>query len=354
MSGFPYDGIGPHQSWHQGVSAHGPEWLDPHQGMAPRFRFDRQTLIASAGSCFALRLAESLREFGFNYADAEPGPAWLPPDLRAAYHYREYSARYGHVYSALQFQQLLARAYGDFEPLERYWQGPDGLLDPFRPRIQPEGFASEAELDADRRAHFAAVRQVCESAEIFVFTLGLTELWRDRRDGAVYPACPGRGHGVYDSGLHVFHNAGLSENLAAMHAAIERLHRVNPALKILLTVSPVPLAATYEPRHVLQSTVYSKSLLRVLAQELCAIYPFVDYFAAYEIVTAIPGSRAFESDRRTVSPEGVKQVLSCFYRHFADRPFEQLLPVARPEVSFAPEPCDEEELLRYLDREFDA
>jgi hypothetical protein len=39
-------------------------------------------------------------------------------------------------------------------------------------------------------------------------------------------------------------------------------------LRIVLTVSPVPLVATVTGSHVVPATIYSKSVLRIAAQEI--------------------------------------------------------------------------------------
>ena len=36
-----------------------------------------------------------------------------------------------------------------------------------------------------------ATRRAFEKMDVFIFTLGLTEAWLDRRDGAVFPLAPG-------------------------------------------------------------------------------------------------------------------------------------------------------------------
>ncbi|MFX4975079.1 hypothetical protein ABTB64_19810, partial [Acinetobacter baumannii] len=81
--------------------------------------------------------------------------------------YGVYSARYGNLYTAAQLLQTALRAYGRFVPEEDIWQLPDGgFADPFRPAIQPGGFASEAELRADREQHLAAVRHMFETLDV--------------------------------------------------------------------------------------------------------------------------------------------------------------------------------------------
>ena len=111
-----------------------------------------------------------------------------------------FTARYGNIYTTLQLLQLIDRAYGRFVPAEAAWHDADGaLVDPFRPTVQPGGFASSEELETDRARHLACVREAFETLDVFVFTLGLTEAWLSSRDGAAFPLCPGGGGGALRS-----------------------------------------------------------------------------------------------------------------------------------------------------------
>lgn len=347
---FPYDGIAAHQHWRRAVTQVDPHRIDPQPTV--RFTLDRRMKISSAGSCFAARIAESLQTYGFNYQVVEPGPRWLEPAQRAEYGYGQYSARYGNVYTTLQLEQLAERAYGSFVPQERVWQGRSGLLDPFRPSIQPDGFVSEDELDSDREQHLGAVRRLIEETDVLVFTLGLTETWTDLRDGAIFPTCPGRGQGTFDPERHAFRNLDVAENVAALDRFLAILHEHNPGARVLLTVSPVPLVATMEPRHVLTSTVYSKSVLRVAADEICRRHPNVDYFPSYEIVTATGNAAEYYApDRRNVTEAAVDHVMWSFYRAYCGEDLATMQPIAREETAFSFEarPCDDEQLLAHLE-----
>ncbi|MES2303044.1 MAG: GSCFA domain-containing protein, partial [Pseudomonadota bacterium] len=84
------------------------------------------------------------------------------------------------------------------------------------------------------------------------------------------------------------------------------------------TVSPVPLVATAENRHALVATTYSKSVLRVVAEEVARTDSRVEYFPSYEIITgSYSRGRYFESDLRSVTPEGVAHVMRVFMKHFS-------------------------------------
>lgn len=323
MKEHPYTGLPDYQFWKRSFGQGFIGGLDPVS--STRFTIERDTKIVAAGSCFAQHLARHIQKRGFNFLQTEKAhPIFASrgwDDAHAGtFNYESFSARYGNVYTARQLRQLIDRAYGRFEPVTSTWKRKDGMfVDPFRPQVEPDGFVSAEEVFLDRKYHLSAVRRAIEEADVFVFTLGLTEAWMDNRDGAVFPVAPGVSGGVYDLDIHEFKNFSVSETTDDMSYSIDQIRQANPAVKILLTVSPVPLNATYEPRHVLQSTVYSKSVLRVAAQEMRNSYDFVDYFPSFEIITSPQcGGKYFASDMRSIEEAGVEHVMNTFFHHYAD------------------------------------
>ena len=94
------------------------------------------------------------------------------------------------------------------------------------------------------------------------------------------------------------------------------LRDVNPNARVIVTVSPVPLIATAENRHVLVSTTYSKSALRVACEEITRKYEFVEYFPSYEIITgSFNRGSYFADDLRSVTEDGVSHVMRLFLSH---------------------------------------
>ena len=299
MNDFPYAALPDEQKWTIVAGAAERAGISP-QGRA-KFSCARDAKIASAGSCFGQRIAERLPALGLNCMIAEPAGA-------------PFSARWGTIYNVRHLQQLLERALGRFEPLERAWETPDGrLLDPFRPSVEPDGFATLAALEADRRSHLAAVRRLFAELDLFVFTLGLTEYWSDVRDGAVFPACPGRGRGVFDASKYVYGNLGVAQTCEALTAFLATLHEINPRARVVLTVSPVPIAATMEPMHVVRASLLAKSTLKVAAENVAAQHDTVDYFASYDLVTANLGAeKLFAADGRHVTDAVADRVTRLF------------------------------------------
>lgn len=269
--------------------------------------------IATGGSCFAQHIGARLRAQGFGYVDVEPAPPILEPAQAAALGYNVYSARYGNLYTARQLLQLLQRALGQFNPVATHWPAGDGHVDPFRPTIEPPHASPEA-VTALRDDHLARVAQLFGSIDAFVFTLGLTEAWVDVRDGAVYPVAPGVSGGVFDPALHRFVNFTAAEVEADLRAFIDLARGINPGIRLVLTVSPVPLAATATGANVVVANMYSKSALRAAAGALADSDAAIDYFPSYEIISShVMRSQFYNADLRTVNAAGVDHVMAQFF-----------------------------------------
>jgi hypothetical protein len=315
----PYEALEDFQFWRREPGITDFRLFDPVTDVP--FKLARTTKVITAGSCFAQHIADRLTRSGFNhYVTEKAHPMFAPAGLALQHNFGRFSARYGNLYTTRQLKQLIQRAYGEFEPVCSEWAAPDGrnVVDPFRPQIQPGGFVSPEELQADRRQHFRAVRQAFETADVFVFTLGLTEAWTDNRDGAVFPVAPGVAGGEFDAEIFGFNNFGVDEVSTDLCDAVTMLRARNAGLKIIFTVSPVPLVATYEHRHVFCSTTWSKSVLRVAAQTAADRFDNCCYFPSYEIITS-PHVRGvyFDQDRREVTAPGVDHVMRLFFKHFA-------------------------------------
>ncbi|MEK0446637.1 MAG: hypothetical protein RLZZ399_1958 [Verrucomicrobiota bacterium] len=312
----PYQQLAPKAFWRNSVAGIDFREVDPVGSFSLKLSPDSK--VATAGSCFAQHISRHLQKAGFCYYVVEDGHPILPEKVRTAHQYGVFSCRYGNIYTAKQLLQLFHRAYGRFHPAEDFWDSGNGVvLDPFRPGVQPGGFASVGEMRADRFQHLAAVRRMFESLDVFVFTLGLTECWQSKRDGAVFPLCPGVKGGIFDASEHIFLNQDASDVVEDMSAFIHELHAVNPGAKVVLTVSPVPLVATAEPdAHALCATTYSKSVLRVAAETLRKAFPHVHYFPSYEIISGTYSrGRYFAEDLRSVTEEGVNHVMRLFIQH---------------------------------------
>jgi hypothetical protein len=313
----PYHGLDNYHFWRRSVSSVERHLLDPV--IKPRFQIERAAKVATAGSCFAQHISRRLREINFNYFIPEAGEH-LPEGDRMRNNYGVFSARFGNIYTTAQLLQLFLEAFGERQPEDKAWRRPDGrYVDPFRQQVEPNGFDSIDAVAEDRQAHLSAVRTMFLESDVFIFTLGLTEAWRSKVDGSVFPLAPGVAAHEYLSLTHEFVNFGVTQAFTDLDRFMGKLKAVNPNVRVLLTVSPVPLIATFEDRHVLTSTTYSKSVLRVVAEEIIQKYDWADYFPSYEIITgSYAGGAYYEDDFREVNKFGVAHAMRCFLNNYVN------------------------------------
>ncbi len=316
MTTNPYHLLGDKAFWKRSVARVSPLDVDPVVDFPTLIQKD--TKVATAGSCFAQHIARRLSKSGFNYYVLEKGHEVLSAEGNRQFNYGTFSARYGNLYTTRQLLQLFQRAFGIFTPNEPAWVAKDGnIRDPFRPNIQPGGFDSEASMELDRRSHLRAVRELFSTTDVFVFTLGLTECWRSRYDGAVFPICPGVEGGEFDEDSYEFYNQTVEDVMSDLRMFISLLREVNPTVKLVFTVSPVPLMATArDDTHVLSATVYSKSVLRVAAESIVSETKDAFYFPSFEIITGNFNRGAYyDNDLRSVLEAGVDHVMKLFFKY---------------------------------------
>lgn len=298
----PYKHLDETKFWRTGVADLAPGGRY-RQIWMPRFAIDRNTRILTAGSCFAQHVGAWLREHGYRWIGTKAGGAES-----------DFSFATGNIYTAALLRQWVEAALDrcDLAGTHHAKAGHGHVHDLLRPSIAPDGFSGWQDFADSRAAALKEIRENIRSGDLFVFTLGLTEAWVDQ-DGIVYPVCPGVLAGEFDPERYTFRNYGFEEVVADMLATIDLVRSVNPNMRFLLTVSPVPLTATASADHVLPATVYSKSVLRAAAGHLAAGHEAVDYFPSYEIVTSpASGGALFEKNLRTVRREGVAFVMAHF------------------------------------------
>ena len=311
----PYDSFPDSSKWRQSIVDTPPEDLDFIVGEVPRIW--PKNKIATAGSCFAQNIARYLAGSGYNYFVPEDLPKIFPASVRSEYNYGVFSARYGNVYTTRQLLQLFERANGMRSNLGEIWTLGDGFADPYRPFIQPGGFASKEVLVRDRSQHLQLVQKMFRECHVFVFTLGLTEAWIANEDGSVLPVCPGCGAGEFDADTYSFVNFRYPEVRADLEQFLKLFREVNTQAKVVLTVSPVPLVATATGNHVATATTYSKSVLRAVAQDVAEDSVDVSYFPSYDMLAGPGvGVDAYASDRRNVMSSGVELAMRSFFRHY--------------------------------------
>jgi hypothetical protein len=310
----PYENLPRRQFWKAGVAESDP--LLPRDYYTKKYEISRGDRIATAGSCFAQHISRHMAQRGYSVLDVERAPKSLPKGDWSRFGYGLYSARYGNVYTVRQLLQLVQEAAGLVNCPEPVWERAGRFYDSSRPAIEPIGLDTREEVLSHRKFHLAKVRELLTQCDVFVFTLGLTETWLSNESGWAFPTAPGTVAGEWDESRYRFHNFTFGEILSDFHSAREIIGSIRNGreLRFLLTVSPVPLTASYERQHVLLSTTYSKSVLRAVAGQLAQENDLVDYFPSYEIISSTWNRGVYyDGNCRTVTASGVASVMNTFF-----------------------------------------
>lgn len=312
MTQNPYSDLPKNAFWRTAVADNSMfDLSDLHE---PKFDLRPKDAVATYGSCFAQHFGRALEARGYNWLRTELAPKGLSAASRKRFNYDVFSARTGNIYTTSLLLQWVHWAAGEATPPDEIWEKDGRFYDPFRPRIEPDGFATREELLETRAHTIACFGESIRQADVFVFTMGLTESWKNAQNGCEYPMCPGTVAGEFDPDLHVFENQSYETILANLRAALKLMKGLNSKLRTILTVSPVPLTATMSGRHVLVATSASKSILRAVAEEFQNKRPRVDYFPSYEIIASPVFRGAFyEPNQREVNPHGVNLVMDHFF-----------------------------------------
>ena len=309
----PYQNLPAKAFWRTAVA--NKDMLDITDLWLPKFEVTQKTRIATFGSCFAQHFGRALRDRNYSWVDGETAPKPLATEDRKKFGYEMFSARTGNIYTTSLLKQWISWALGYSEPPSEVWEKDGRFYDPFRPNIEPNGFQSVDEVVKTRTVTINALNAALRSANLFVFTLGLTESWSNSHQNYEYPLCPGTVAGEYSEEVHTFQSQGFSTVLENLRSSIAMIRSFNRNINFLLTVSPVPLTATYSGKHVLVSTSASKAILRAVAETLVHELDYVDYFPSFEIINSpVFKGRFFEENMRSVSPEGVSFVMENFFK----------------------------------------
>ncbi len=299
-------------------SREGIFWPDPTHPKHPQSLYDmrpfverygildKNTPIASAGSCFAYEVASYLQRHEFNYLVVEPEPA-----AERTSEYSGSSARWGIIFNTPSFRQLAEKAAGMIElPKlaelredlgENIWQ------DPFRENVY---FSSLRALEANRAPHIAACREVFEKTEVFIVTLGLNECWAYRPDGAVVSRNP---KSLAHYMLFEHRTLSVDDNVEDLNRMLVALRSINKNIKIVVSVSPIPFMATGlgHHKHVITANTHSKAVLRAAADAFVSANDGVYYLPSYEMVQHCIKD-PWEPDQRHVRREAVAQIMEMF------------------------------------------
>ncbi|WP_315743558.1 MULTISPECIES: GSCFA domain-containing protein [unclassified Bradyrhizobium] len=191
----------------------------------PKF-LTKQTRFFTMGSCFARNLAKSLHENGY------------------AAHHMEISEYINTTFANRVFVDWLRGAAIDDSVRERIVE------------LLPPGWSKEKTLE------------VIKSSNVFILTLGVAAAFFDRTTGAFVLPRPTALNSRALAEKYQFRTASVQENVDNVLYLIEFIRSVVPDIKIIVTVSPVPLLASFEYESAVQADCLSKSTMRLVAHEV--------------------------------------------------------------------------------------
>lgn len=269
--------------------------------MHPSFQIRSDDRIFVIGSCFAREIRSALVTRGFKATDAGLGNKY-------------------NTFSILQaFSWALRNEFSD-QFIIRLEDGTwfDGHRHPFHCAVE---LRDVVESHRKQLTDAAAAVSVCD---IVVITLGLVEVWYDKQTGAWLNGTPPRQVPDFERRFSV-HRTTHAENLHALLSIVNILGEFNQKLRIVCTVSPVPMRATFFGNDILIANTYSKSTLHSAVTEAIDVSmkhggPPIDYFPSYELATLNPRVNVWRPCHPTGEPDG-RHVRGEFVRDVIVRSF---------------------------------
>ena len=252
----------------------------------------KSDVVTSFGSCFAMNITAYLEAKGYTVGRNVPGALDTHIVTMGA----------GIVNTATVLQQLQWALLGkDFN--EALWYG------------------SKAELAPATEEIRKATRELLLKTEVFIITLGLSEVWCNKKTSEVFwRAIPQE---VFDPEVHGFKVLSASENernLLRIEATIRQTTGLEEA-HIIYTLSPVALTTTFRSISCITANEASKANLRAALDHFFPVREGVwgpkertYYWPAYEIVRFTHD--AYQLDNRHPKAEVIRKIMDLFERYY--------------------------------------
>lgn len=277
----------------------------------PSFTIGPADTVFAVGSCFARNIEDALSRAGANVTSlTDEVPSDGITKGKTLNLFNKYT-----VHSALnELDWALDRAR--FPGAALLYSTPDGgvhdcQLGVPRVAVSPARYLRFRDRLLD---NFARIRD----ADVVIFTLGYIEAWFDTRLGIYLNVAPPPRVVRADPDRFRFDVLSHDDVVAGLEAFITRLRdsRDKP-LRMLLTVSPVPLASTFRDMDVLLANMYSKSVQRAACELIASRHDGVDYFPSYEhVVLSDPRIAWVEDDYRHVTPDLVARIMARVFKTY--------------------------------------
>jgi hypothetical protein len=277
-------------------------------GISPGFKLKHEDKLFAIGSCFARGIEKALVARKMNVLSAAPEFAsfrTVSKDVTGL--------GFTNKYNTFSIHNELRWALDPQAecPRESIVDLGNGLF--LDPHVNPSLPLADAEETWQRRSLIQLVNQRIAQCRVVIITLGLIEVWRDILTNTFLNSTPPLGVLQRYPDRYEFHVTDFFENLAnleAVHALLTRFG--HPDVQFVVTVSPVPLMATFSTEDIVLANTYSKSLLRTVAQQWTATHQNVHYFPSYEIVLNSDRGSTWEQDLRHVKGKVANHIMDIF------------------------------------------
>jgi len=196
----------------------------------PSFKLDHGEKIFTIGSCFARNIENELSKRGYDVVTSSL--SW--PDRSVENIGNGVLNNYGVASIANEIRWALDPSR-PFDPDDHFVQlGPNKFVDLHIPQVKP---ASLEKMTAYRKAITEVTRRLVE-CRVIIITLGLSELWFDRRSQTYLNLTPLRSIVSNNPDRFELHVLSFEETIAHLREAIRLLRSYgHKTQKILLTVS---------------------------------------------------------------------------------------------------------------------
>jgi hypothetical protein len=278
------------------------------------FKLGREDKLFAIGSCFARGIERALVGHKMDVLSAAPeftSFQAINKDVTGLGFTNKYN-----TFSILNELRWALDPTAHF-PQESILDIGNGLF--YDPHTNPTLPLADLEETLRRRSIIEMVTGRITQCRVVIITLGLVEAWRDKIANTFVNTTPIpdalRTHGD----RYEFHISNFVQNLANLEEIHSLLSRFgHPDFHVVVTVSPVPLMATFSTQDVVIANTYSKSMLCTLAREWAAAHTNVHYFPSYEIVLNSERGVTWEEDLRHVRGRVVQHIMSIFLEHYLE------------------------------------
>lgn len=333
-------------AWKGLAGADGRQWLeiagrfhqDPFEiNHVPGFALHAKSRFFCLGSCFARNIEEHLIYRGVDVLSkrvVSPKVEWPARPNGFLNKFTTHS----------MVQELRWLAEPPANPAEHLLETSKGWRDMhLTPGLQGTSF----ERAVERRAWLAAeyFPRIAQ-ADVLVMTLGLNEVWRDTVADTRLNAAPGLWEVRRQPGRFVLEITDVDENIAALEEARVLAKALNPAMKFVVTVSPVPMGTTFSGRDIAIANTLSKATLRAAADAFQMRHDDVDYFPSFEIATLSSRAFAYAPDCLHVADRVVSHIMGRFLDGYLGASTPRLAPEDFTELSYLDANPDVEDKVR--------